>query len=179
MAEIATIARPYAEAAFKLADESHGLDEWSSSLGTLAGVAGASEMRSIVDDPRVTAGQLYELVLAGASGELAPQAKHFLRVLIDNKRLDLLPAISEQFEILKHEREGVVEAEVVTAFPLDDAQLARLVAALERRVGRKVRPRVGVDRELIGGMRVAIGDEVIDASVRGKLAAMAVALAQV
>ncbi len=177
MAEIATIARPYAEALFKLADESRRLGEWSSLLSTLVGVASADEMQSIVDDPRVTTGQLYEVVLAGARAELSPETKSFVRLLIDNKRLGLLPAIGKQFEILKREREGAVEAEVHTAFPLDDAQLAQLVAELERRVGRKVNPRVSVDRELIGGMRVVIGDQVIEASVRGKLSAMAAALA--
>jgi len=178
MAEIATLARPYAEAVFKLADESKRLGEWSGWLRALAGVAGSAEMQAILGDPQVTPGQLYELVLAGARAELPPEPKNFVRVLIENKRFELAPAIRDQFEALKHEREGVIEADIATAFPLDDPQLAQLVAELERRAGRKVGPHVTVDKELIGGVRVVIGDEVIEASVRGKLAAMAVALAK-
>jgi len=178
MAEIATIARPYAEAVFKLADESKHLGEWSAWLRALAAVASSPEMQSVLGNPQVTPGQLYELVLAGSRVELPPEAHNFVHVLIDNKRLELAPAIRDQFEILKHEREGVVDAEVYSAFPLDAPQLAELVAELEHRARRKVSPRVSVDKDLIGGVRVVMGDEVIEASVRGKLAAMAAALAK-
>jgi F-type H+-transporting ATPase subunit delta len=179
MAEIATIARPYAEAVFGLADEAKRLGEWSGWLRTLAGVVASPEIAALIGNPQITAGQLYELMLDASRVDLPTEARHLIRVLIDNKRLELLPAIRDQFELLKHEREGVVEADVHTAFPLDEAQLAELVAQLERRVKRKVSPRMHVDQELIGGVRVVIGDEVIEASVRGKLAAMAAALAKV
>ena len=99
-----------------------------------------------------------------------------MRVLIANDRLALLPEIRAMFEVLKNEREGVVDADIASAFPLDDAQLAGLVADLEKRFKRKINPHVSVDPELIGGVRVAVGDEVIDGSVRGKLAALAAGL---
>jgi F-type H+-transporting ATPase subunit delta len=116
-------------------------------------------------------------VIAGAAGDLPGEAQNLVRVLIERRvaccrRCAILRA-------LKHEREGVVDAEIASAFPLDDAQLATLVNELEARFKRKVKPNVAVDKELIGGIKVVVGDEVIDGSVRGKLAAMAAALAKV
>lgn len=178
MAEIATLARPYAEAVFKLADETGKLGDWSETLRRMAQVASNADVRACIGNPQVSAGQLYEVVLA-ASGELPAEAKNFAQILIRNDRLGLLPDIREQFEALKHEREGVVDADIATAFPLDDRQLADLVATLEKRFRRRINPKVSVDRELIGGVRVTVGDEVVDDSVRAKLAAMATAVTTV
>jgi F-type H+-transporting ATPase subunit delta len=177
MAEIATLARPYAEAVFKLADEQNRLADWSGILRTMAGVAANPEMQECIGNPLVSAGRLYELFLA-ACGDLPPEARNFAQVLIHNDRLALLPQVRDQFEALKLEREGVVDADIASAFPLDDGQVAAIVADLERKFRRKVSPRVAVDPDLIGGVRIAVGDEVIDASVRAKLAAMATSLAQ-
>ena len=179
MAEIATLARPYAEAVFKLADESGKLGDWSGVLRTLAQVAANDDMQACFGNPQISAGQLYELVLAACKADLPPEAKNFVQLLVRNRRLELAPEIRDQFEALKLEREGVVDADIESAFPLDDAQLAALVADLERKFGRKVSPRVRVDKELLGGVRVTVGDEVIDGSVRSKLAAMATAIAKV
>jgi F-type H+-transporting ATPase subunit delta len=179
MAEIATLARPYAEAVFKLADEEGRLGDWSGWLRTMAEVAGNADMQGCIGSPQVSAGQLYELFLAGCKAELPAEAKNFAQVLVRNRRLELLPEIRAQYETLKLEREGVVDAEIESAYPLDDAQVAALVADLERKFKRKVSPRVNVDRELIGGVRITVGDEVIDGSVRSKLAAMATAIAKV
>jgi F-type H+-transporting ATPase subunit delta len=179
MAEIATLARPYAEAVFKLADETNRLADWSGWLRTMAQVAANADMQACMGNPQVSAGQLYELFLAACKAELPPEAKNFAQILVGNRRLALLPEIRAQFEALKLEREGVVDAEIESAFPLDDAQVAMLVSELERKFKRKVSPRVSVDKELIGGVRVRVGDEVIDGSVRGQLAAMAAALARV
>ena len=179
MAEIATLARPYAEAVFKLADEENRLGEWSGWLRAMAAVAAHPDVEACIGNPRVSAGQLYELFLAACRTDLPVEAKNFTQVLIRNRRLELLPEIREQFEVLKLEREGVVDADIESAFALDAAQVATLVADLERKFKRKVSPRVRVDRELIGGVRVTVGDEVIDGSVRSKLAAMATAIAKV
>jgi len=130
-------------------------------------------------DPQVSAGQLHELFLAACKAELPAEAKNFVEILIRNRRLELLPEIREQFEALKLAREGVVDADIESAFPLDAAQVAALVTELERKFKRKVSPHVRVDQELIGGVRVTVGDEVIDGSVRSKLAAMATAIAKV
>jgi F-type H+-transporting ATPase subunit delta len=178
MAEIATIARPYAEAVFKVADGEGKLAAWADVLDRLAAVADNAAIRELLGDPNVTSDQLYG-VIAGAAGDLPGEAQNLVRVLIENGRIGVLPEVREIFATLKNEREGVVDAEIATAFPLDDAQLATLVSELEARFKRKVKPNVAVDRELIGGIKVAVGDEVIDGSVRGKLAAMAAALAKV
>jgi len=179
MAEIATLARPYAEAVFKLADEAGRLGDWSELVRAMAQVAGNADMQTCIGDPQISAGQLYELFLAACNTELPAEAKNFAEILIRNRRLELLPEIRDQFEALKLAREGVVDADIESAFPLDEAQVVALVADLEKKFKRKVSPHVRVDRELIGGVRVSVGDEVIDGSVRSKLAAMATAIAKV
>jgi F-type H+-transporting ATPase subunit delta len=179
MAEIATLARPYAEAVFKLADESGKLGDWSGWLRILAQVAANPEVQDCIGNPQISAAQLYELVLAACKADLPPEAKNFVQLLVRNRRLELAPEIREQFEALKLEREGVIDADIESAYPLEDAQLATLVADLERKFRRKVSPRVRVDRELLGGVRITVGDEVIDGSARSKLAAMATAIAKV
>ena len=178
MAELATIARPYAEAAFEVADREGKLAAWAGALGRLAAVASDPDVLRLVSDPLVMPDALYG-VIAAAAGELPVKVQNFLRVLIANGRVAVLPEVHSHFEALKNEREGIVDAEIESAFPLDAAQTAELVAGLETRFKRKVRPRVSVDKELIGGVKVAVGDEVIDGSVRGKLAVMAAALAKV
>ncbi|HXF65925.1 MAG TPA: F0F1 ATP synthase subunit delta [Burkholderiales bacterium] len=175
MAEATTIARPYAEAVFGLAEAAGTLERWSRALAQMAQVVGHPELRAAIGDPNLSADALYALVAAGC-GELAGDEQNFLRVLIENDRLALLPQIRAIYESLKNEREGVVEAQIASAYPLADGELEALVADLERRFGRRIQPRVTVDRELIGGVRVQVEDEVIDGSVRGKLAAMAAAL---
>ena len=177
MAENATLARPYAEAIFALADQAGALGKWSQALAVMAVVAADPELRAATADPKLSAAQVYGL-FAGVCGDLTTEAQNLVRVLIENGRLAILPEIREIYEALKNEREGVLEALITSAYPLDGGQLSALVAELEQRFKRKVRPQVNVDAGLIGGVRLQVGDEVIDGSVRGKLAAMAVALAK-
>jgi len=178
MAEVATIARPYAEAVFGLADKAGALPTWSRLLATMADVAAHPEVQACIGNPNLTAERLYALFVSLCQDELGADAQNFVRVLIENDRLALLPEIRSMFEALKNEREGVVDADITSAFPLDAAQLAGLVVDLEQRFKRRINPHVHVDRELIGGVRIAVGDEVIDGSVRGKLAAMASGLSK-
>lgn len=173
--EVTTIARPYAEAVFALADKANALGAWSGTLARLAAVAADRDMQEAISNPKFTSEQVYGLI-ASVAGDLTKDAQNFVHILIENGRLALLPTIREQFETLKHAREGVVDAVITSAMPLDAAQLSTLVADLEKRFGRKVNPQVAEDRELIGGVRVVVGDEVIDGSVRGKLAAMTTGL---
>lgn len=175
MAEAVTIARPYAEAVFALADAGSALGQWSQTLAVMAEVATHPDVRRATADPNVSSEQVYALI-AGACGDLVSEAQNLLRVLIENGRLSALPEIRDIYEDLKSEREGVVDAVITTARPLDDAQLAGLVTQLEGRFKRKIKPQVVVESDLIGGVRVQVGDEVIDGSVRGKLAAMAAVL---
>ena len=175
MAENVTLARPYAEAAFQLAKAS-SLVAWSQSLDRMAAVTDTSEMRECISDPQLSAEQLSSLFVGVVGGDLPAEQQNFVRVLIDNDRLGVLPEIAQLFNELKNGHEGVKDAEVESAFPLDDAAVKVLVADLERKFQCRINVTVRVVPELIGGVRIAVGDEVIDASVRGKLAAMATAL---
>ena len=176
MAEPSTVARPYAEAAFKLADEAGALAKWSEMLAALAQVGQDARVRGAVADPNLSDAQVAGLFISILAGKLSGDAENFVRVLAQNGRLELLPQMREQFEALRNEREGVVEAEVQSAFELSEAQLADLVQRLEKKTGRKVRTHVSVDRELIGGVKVVLGDKVIDGSARAQLSALETAL---
>jgi F-type H+-transporting ATPase subunit delta len=176
VAEPSTIARPYAEAAFKLADAQGKLAEWSSALGNLAAIAADARVRAAIGDPNQSAEKVAGLFISILSGKLTGETENFVRVLAENGRLDVLGEIRGQYEALKNEREGVVEAEVYTAFEMDQAQTADLVSRLEKKTGRKVRAKVSVDKSLIGGVKVVIGDKVIDGSARAQLAALETAL---
>jgi len=176
VAEPATIARPYAEAAFRLADAQGKLAEWSAALANLAAVAADERVRAAVGDPNLSAAKDAGLIISILTGKLTGDAENFVRVLAENGRLDVVTEIRTHFEALKNEREGTVEAEVTTAFEMDQAQIADLVARLEKRTGRKVKARVSVDKSLIGGVKVVIGDKVIDGSARAQLSALETAL---
>jgi F-type H+-transporting ATPase subunit delta len=176
MAERSTIARPYAEAAFRLAEAGGALAKWEAMLAALALVAQDERVQRAVTDPNLTDAQVAGLFISVLAGKLDGEAENFIRILAENKRLELLPEIHRQFEELKNEREGIAEAEVQTAFELSEAQVADLVQRLERKTGRKVKARVTVDRELIGGVKVVLGDKVIDGSARAQLAALETAL---
>src|SRR5919109_1441588 len=138
MAEPSTVARPYAEAAFKLADEAGALARWSEMLASLALVAADARVRQAAADPRLSDAQRAGLFISILGGRLSAEAENFVRVLAQNDRLELLPEIHEQFEVLKNEREGVIEAQVQSAFDLSDAQLKDIVQRLEKKIGRKV-----------------------------------------
>ena len=176
MAEPTTIARPYAEAAFRLADAQGKLAEWSTALANLAAVAADARVRAAVGDPNLPAAKVAGLFVAILAGKLSGDAENFVRVLAENGRLGVVTEIRAHFEALKNEREGTVEAEVYTAFEMDPAQVADLVARLEKSSGRKVKARVRVDKSLIGGVKVVIGDKVIDGSARAQLSALENAL---
>ena len=177
MAELATIARPYAEALFRVA-ESGDVAAWSALVQELAQVARLPELASVASSPKVGRAQVADLLLAAVKSPQkdSPQAKNFVQMLVDNHRLALLPEISVQFDELKNAREGAADALIVSAFPLEGAALTDLVASLERKFKRKLKPVVEVDASLIGGVRVTVGDEVLDSSVRARLASMQTAL---
>ncbi len=176
MAEPITIARPYAEAVFKLASESNALAAWADAIANIDGVVADSRVQACISDPKVSAQQLEGLVLGVVGDKLTGDARNFVQVLVQNNRLDLMPLIRTHFEALKREKEGVLEAKIISALAMNDAQVKQLVAQLEAKYQRKVTAQVETDASLIGGVKIVVGDKVIDATVRGKLDAMAAAL---
>ena len=176
MAEPTTVARPYAEAAFRLADEGGALGKWSEMLAALAMVASDERVRAAASDPNVSDAQAAGLFISILAGKLSGEAENFVRVLAQNGRLELLPEIRAQFDALKNEREGVLEAELHSAFELSKAQVADLEQRLEKKIGRKIRTKLHIDKELIAGVRIVLGDKVIDGSARAQLGALETAL---
>ncbi len=174
MAELATIARPYAEALFKAsAKDLPGAAAW---LDALAVIAGNAQLLQFADSPKVTAAQVFDVISGVAKIALTDHAKNFLRTVIDNGRLSALPEIASQFRALKNAQSGSSDAVVHSAFPIDGAALADVAVALEKRFGRKLNVSVALQPELIGGIRVVVGDEVLDTSVKARLEQMKVAL---
>jgi F-type H+-transporting ATPase subunit delta len=176
MAEIATVARPYAEAVFRAAVEKSALAAVGDSLAVLAATARDEQMHSLLLNPKVSASQKKEIFAAAAGGRLDDLTSRLLSMLVENHREVLIGSIAEQFDELKNEHEKVLRARITSAQPLSDSQRDEIVGALERRYGKKVEADLDVDPELLGGARVQVGDQVIHASVRDALAQMAAAL---
>jgi len=175
MAELATIARPYAEA---LDRSVSGADAAAliPQLQALAAVAGHPDMQQLADNPKVSAKQVLDVITGVAKTALDAKVSNLLRTVVDNGRLAALPEIAMQFNALVKSRSGTSDATIESAFPIDAAQLPKVVAALEKRFARKLNANVVVNPELIGGIRVAVGDEVLDTSVRARLEGMRLAL---
>jgi len=193
MAEKQTAARPYAEAVFALAQERKALKDWSGMLALLAAVAQDANIQRLAHDPRVERARLLALLLdiagdvqgrtsvagdrtSGATKNINAEGANFVRLLVENRRLTLLPEIAAIYESLKAEAEARVEASVTSAFPLDAAQLKTLEQGLQRRFGRAVHLTATVDASLVGGVVIRAGDLVIDGSVRGRLTGLATEL---
>ena len=175
MAEIATIARPYADALFQIASKAD-VDTVATQLGELAQVASQPQLQQFADSPKATAQQVFELMGSVVKTPLSQVMQNFLQTLIDNSRLSALPEINAQFTQLKNARNGVADALVEAAFPTEGAALADLVTTLEKRFARKLNVTVKLVPELIGGVRVVVGDEVLDTSVKARLEQMKAAL---
>lgn len=173
MAELATIARPYAEALFKASVSDLGVAAaWVDSLGLIAENA---QLQQFASNPKVTEQEVMDLV-AAVAGALPAPAQNFLRTVIENGRLGALPEIAAQFRALKNAQSGSSDAVVYSAFSMDANALADVAVLLEKRFERKLNPVVVVEPELIGGIRVVVGDEVLDTSVKARLEQMKVAL---
>ncbi|MBX3617204.1 F0F1 ATP synthase subunit delta [Nitrosomonas sp.] len=176
MAEAITVARPYAEAVFRFALENKALSQWSKILQIAAEIAEDDQIKLLIGNPLVPVEQLSELFLEIGGKKFTPEARNFIRLIIENKRILVMPQVRDLFEQLKAQHEGVLDAKIITAFKLESGQLSDLVADLEKKFNRKVEAQVSVDPEIIGGVKVEIGDEIFDASIRGKLEAMTIAL---
>ncbi len=174
MAELATIARPYAEALFKASSSDLiGAAVW---VEALQAVANNPQLQQFADNPNVTDDQVFDVIAGVAPVALPEMATNFLRTVIENGRLNALPEIAEQFRALKNAQSGSSDAVVYSAFAIDSAALADLAATLEKRFARKLNLSVELQPELIGGIRVVVGDEVLDSSVKARLEQMKMAL---
>jgi F-type H+-transporting ATPase subunit delta len=174
MAELATIARPYAEALYKAsAADLASVATW---VDELAAIAANPQLQQFDNNPKVTVEQVFDVVAGVAKSKLNDAAKNFLRTVIENGRLFALPEIAAQFRVLKNAQGGSSDAVVYSAFAIDGAALSELKTTLEKRFGRKLNLSVELQPELIGGIRVVVGDEVLDASVKARLEQMKVAL---
>ena len=174
MAELATIARPYAEALFKATSKDlNGAAVW---VDALSAVAQNAQLQQFADSPKASTDQVFDLIAGVAKVDLPDAAKNFLRTVIDNGRLSALPEMATQFRALKNAQSGSSDAVVHSAFPIDGAALAELAVVLEKQFKRKLNLSVVLQPELIGGIRVVVGDEVLDTSVKARLEQMKVAL---
>jgi F-type H+-transporting ATPase subunit delta len=177
MAEKVTIARPYARAAFQYAREHDAFAQWSEVLASAAAVVADEQVEKLLTNPRVKPGELVELVAGVVGQSLDDNGRNFLNTLAQNRRLGLLPEIAVMYESLRAEIEQIADVEVIAATDLNEAQRARLISALKKRLQREVRLHVSVDAALIGGAIVRSGDLVIDGSLKARLDRLALDIA--
>ena len=176
MAELATVARPYAEAVFRVA-QTGNMAAWSTLIDELAQIGANVDVQDYARNPNVSEAHIADTFSALVKSPMTAEANNFVKMLIENGRVSLLPEIGAQFAVLKNAQEGAADAHITSAFDMSAQQVADLVQTLEKKFGRKLNPTVTVDSSLIGGVRVVVGDEVLDTSVRARLQQMNVALA--
>jgi len=176
MAELATVARPYAEAVFRLAKQGNALPAWSDALDLIASVYKDPQMQLAMANPKVMPADIERLMLSICGERIDGVARDLIQLLVHNRRLSVLSEIRDLFEQLKLEDEGKLDAKISSAFPMEDAQRNQVVNLLSARFKRKINATVIVDPSLIGGIKVELGDKVWDASVRGRLQTMTATL---
>ncbi len=176
MAELATLARPYAKAAFEAAAEANDLQTWSAALALAAAVAQQEKMQELISSPAYTTAQKGQAFIDVCGDQLGEKAQNLIRTLADAKRIPLLPFIQQQFEALKALKEKAIDVEVSTAFELSAEMQNKLAKALSAKLDREVTLQSSIDKSLLGGAIIRAGDTVIDGSVRGRLAKLAEAM---
>ena len=169
MAEISTIARPYATAVFNFANESKSLSSWSDTLVLLSAVIQDEHIKSIIEDSKVLDSEREALILNVCKGKLDENGSNFVKLLVENKRLLILPEISQFFDELKADAEGSIEAEIIMAEKPNQKTVDDLLKSLEKKFNKKIEGKVVIDKNIIGGTKIVVGDSVIDASVRAQL----------
>lgn len=169
MTELATLARPYATAVFKQAKQSKKTGQWSEELALIKVIVAHDEMVKIVNNPKIAKAKLAELILGIAENKISFEGTNFLKLLIQNNRLVLLPEIVKIYEQKKAEAEGYLEVDVLTAYPFTKETNQKFSKTLEKSFNKEIHMKVTVDKSLIGGVVVRAGDKVIDGSIRGQL----------
>jgi F-type H+-transporting ATPase subunit delta len=178
MAEISTVARPYAQAVFELAKEQGRLAQWSEMLQLAALVVTDKNLSGLVGNPRIEKAKLMELIIGVCGDRLDDSATNLLRVLVENGRLNVLPYIAEQYEAYRAEEEKIIQAELISAFPVSEELQQQIAKSLKARLGRDVSLNCRTDESMIGGAIIRAGDLVIDGSVTGHLERFANALSR-
>jgi len=173
MAELITIARPYAEAVFKRAGETSSFPTWSDALQLMAAIASDETMADVIAGAQLSKTQVADLFNEIAGDKLDQESKNLVRLLAENGRLALLPEIAMQYEALRAEGEGCIDAEIISAFAVSDTQQSKVAESLKARLGREINLSVTIDESLVGGAIIRAGDMVIDGSVSGKLEKLA------
>ena len=173
MAEISTLARPYAKAAFEFARDVKALDRWSNMLATAAAVAASDEVQGLFNSPSHTAEAKGQIFVDVCGDDLDNKVGNFVKSLAKYGRLSLLIEIQGQFELYKANHEKAVDVEVTSAFEISPEQQAKLAASLKAKLDRDINLQTDVDNTLVGGVVVRAGDLVIDGSIRGRLAKLA------
>lgn len=176
MAELSTLARPYAKAAFQAAADAGALQAWSDMLVTASEVTLNEDMAKVLSHPGLTGQQQAQTLIDVCGDTLNESVQNLISVLAENKRVSLLPQILEQFEHLKAELEKAVDVEIISAFEVSDESKQKLTDALKAKLAKDVRVTTTVDSTLVGGAIIRAGDMVIDGTVRGKLAKLAEAM---
>ncbi|MDA1331534.1 MAG: F0F1 ATP synthase subunit delta [Proteobacteria bacterium] len=176
MAEVITLARPYAQALFSLAKETTTLNDWSNDLDFLKSVANDDDFRALIGAPDIKLDDIENLFLTVCADQVSAEACNFIQLLVRNGRLSVLGDVVRQYRALKAEDEGVVSAIIQSAFELDEVQVQKIVDIFSKKLDKRISPSVTIDPNLIGGVKVYVGDKVWDASVRGRLQHMAATL---
>ena len=176
MAENSTIARPYAQAAFDIANEKGDLKSWSEMLQLISAVASDAVLSDMISNPSIEREKIVEIIVDVCGDNLNDLAKNYIKVLADNGRLNVATEIALGFEEHRAEAEKTVEAEVISAFPLSDAQVKSMTEALKKRLGREVTLNTSIDETIVGGAIIRAGDLMIDGSVSGQLDKLATSL---
>lgn len=178
MADFTTIARPYANAVYKLAHETSSLEAWGDALALLAAVVSDAAMIKALDNPELGKDRKGEMLIHILSGKLNQQQQNLIKIMAENGRLKVFPDVAEQFEVYRAEAEGKVEAEVISAFKLSAEQEKNIIAMLKKKLGREVTLTTSIDESLIGGVLIKAGDTVIDGSMRSRLESLALTLSR-
>jgi F-type H+-transporting ATPase subunit delta len=169
MLEKATIARPYANAAFDQAIDESKLSEWSAMLNLLSVIVSDDNMNSVIGNPKLSSEQLYQFIADIGGDKLSQTGKNFIRILIDAERVDLAADVFELFEQKRTAAEGISDVDVISAYPMDEVQVTSISESISKRLGKKIDINTEEDNDLIGGVIIRVGDSVIDASLRGRL----------
>ena len=176
MEDLSTIARPYAQAVLAQAEKEKKLGEWSDMLDFLSAAVRDPRLSGIIANPSIESARLSELLLQVADGRFSETGVNLVKVLVENRRVQALPQIAEQYEKARAELEGKRNVEVTSAYKLTAAQQKALAAAIAKRLGHEVELTAFVDKDLVGGVIIRAGDTVIDASMRGRLAQLGASL---